>query len=183
MRTLSQHIFDLVQNSIIAGAGNIHLILEEDVPGNSFTMIIEDDGHGLTPEQLKRVKDTFFTTRSRKKRTVGLGLALMDATCTRAGGELVIESRYRHGTKVTANMEHDNVDRPPLGDLPDMLTSLFLSTSENKVLWKIEHVVNGRGYRLTNRKILDSLSLLSFAEKGIRDIVYEHIGKQEREIH
>ncbi len=182
MRTLSQHIFDLVQNSIVAGAKHIHIIVEEDLPNNECTIMIEDDGHGLTPEQLKRVKDAFFTTRSRKKRTVGLGLSLMDATCKRAGGELKIESRYRYGTKLTATMEHDNIDRPPLGDFPDMLTSLLLSTPENKTLWELEHIVNGKGYRLTNRKVLDSLDLLSFEEKGIRNILYELIYKKEQDI-
>ena len=183
MRTLCQHIFDLVQNSINAESQNIHIIVEENMPNNLFTIIIEDDGYGIKPESLEKAKNTFFTTRSRNKRGVGLGLSLMNATCQRTGGELIIESEYRHGTTITATMEYENIDRPPLGDLSDLFTSLMLSTVENNVIWTLEHMINSKGYRLKNRMIRDELNIFSFDEPGVREKLYQLIIKKEKEIY
>ena len=182
MRTLSEHIYDLIQNSIVAGARNIQLIVREDTSANTFEIQIIDDGHGLTTEQIKKVTDTFYTTRSRKKRRVGLGLPLMEATCRRSGGELTIESKHRHGTTITATMEHDHIDRPPIGDFADMLTSLLMSSTENKVMWKLAHSVDGREYTITNRKILDEINAISFSDAGIRKEVLGYIAEKEKAI-
>ncbi|MBI5001428.1 MAG: ATP-binding protein [Euryarchaeota archaeon] len=183
MRTLSDHIFDLIQNSINAGAQNIHVVVEEDIPNNLFKICIKDDGHGIKPEHLSRVKDTFFTTRPRGKRHVGLGLALMDATCQRSGGNLAIDSEYRRGTTITATMKHDHTDRPPIGDIPDMFASLMSSTVENKILWTLEHIYNGKRYTLKNRATKDDLNLFSYTEPGAREKLYELIIRKEEEIH
>ena len=183
MRTLSDHIFDLVQNSINVGSERIHIVVEEDLPGNLFKIVITDDGFGIRPDQLSRIKDTFFTTRSRTKRNVGLGLSLMDATCERSGGTLKIESKYRYGTTVTALMEHDNIDRPPMGDLPDLFSSIMVSTMENKIIWTLEHRFNGKKYILKNRTTLDDLNILSYGEPGAKDKLYRFIVKKEKSIH
>ncbi len=183
MRTLCDHVYDLVQNSVTAGAERISVVVEENLPGNSMVIVITDDGRGIRPEHIEKIKDTFFTTRSRKKRRCGLGLSLMDATCERAGGRLDIESEYRYGTTITATMEYDNIDRPPLGDLPDLFTSLLLSSMDNKVIWTLEHTHNGKSYRLKNRLTKDELNIISYGEPGVRNIVYSHIKKKEMNIH
>lgn len=183
MRTLCDHVFDLVQNSVTAGAERIDLVVEENVPENSVVIIITDDGRGIRPEHISKIKDTFFTTRSRKKRRCGLGLSMMDATCERAGGMLNIESEYRYGTTIKAVMEYDNIDRPPLGDLPDLFTSLLLSSMDNRIIWTLEHIFNGKSYRLKNRATKDDLNILSYGEPGVQKIVYGHIRKKEQNIH
>ena len=179
MITLADNIFDLAQNSIFAGAKSIQIIVEEKQSKNEMKITITDDGQGIKPEQIVKVKNTFYTTRDRSKRKVGLGLSLMDATCIHCGGELLIESEYRYGTTVNATMEHDHIDRPPLGDLADIYTSLLTSTSENKIKWKLEHRVEEKSYELTNRKVLDDLNLLSLSEANLRQLIYNHINKKE----
>ena len=183
MRTLSDHIFDLAQNSVNAESRNIHIVVEEDLSKNLFRITIEDDGFGIQPQNLDRSKDTFFTTRPSTVRNVGMGLSLMDAACQRSGGQLTVESRYRHGTVVSATMEHDNIDRTPLGDIADLFTSLMMSTVENKVIWTLEHVVDSRGYILRNRRTMDEMNILSYAEAGVRDMLYEHIAAKEKGLH
>ena len=183
MRTLSDHIFDLVQNSINAGSKNIQVIVEEYTSKNIFKVIIKDDGRGIRPEYQSKVMNTFFTTRPHNKRRVGLGLSLMDATCQRSGGSLTIESEFRHGTTIIATMVHDHIDRPPLGDLPALFTSLMLSTSENKVIWTLEHLFNGNRYILKNRATADELNIFSYAETGVRDMLNQLIIEKEHEIH
>ncbi|MCK4757679.1 MAG: ATP-binding protein [Thermoplasmata archaeon] len=182
MRTLSDHIFDLAQNSVNAGAGNITIVVEESLPDNKFTIRIEDDGHGIKPEHLPKVKDTFFTTRPSGKRNVGLGISLMEATCQRSGGYLRVESTFRHGTTLTAAMEHDHTDRPPLGDLPAIFTSLLLSSLENKVKWVLEHGFNDKKYRLRNRATMEELNILSYSDSEARTKLLELIKRKEKEI-
>ncbi len=179
MRTISDHIFDLVQNSIRAKAREIHIIVDEDTSSNVFKIIIKDDGHGVRPDQLLKIKDPFFTTRPNTTRKIGLGLALMDGTCQRSGGTLNIESKYRYGTKITAIMEHNNIDRPPLGNLADIFSTIMISTIENKVLWKIEHILNGKSYSLKNRQTSDELNVLSYAEPGVKEKLYQLIKEKE----
>ena len=52
MRTLSDHIFDLAQNSINAGAQNITITVEENEPANLFRIVIQDDGKGIKPDNI-----------------------------------------------------------------------------------------------------------------------------------
>ena len=183
MRTLCDHIFDIVQNSITAGAQRISLVVEESIPENIFSFIITDDGIGIRPEHLSKIKNTFFTTRPRNQRRVGLGLSLMDATAQRSGGSLKIESKYRYGTTIIATMEHDNIDRPPMGDLPDLFASLMISTRDNKIIWTLEHIFNGKRYQLKNRSTIDELNILSYGEPGVKDKLYHLIRKKEQNIH
>ena len=182
MRTITQHIFDLAQNSINAHAENIHIILDENLKQNLVTLTIIDDGVGIKPEALERVKHTFFTTRSRKKRGIGLGLALMDATCQRSGGNLQIESQYRYGTTITATMQYNHIDRPPLGDLADLYTSLFLLSPEKKIIWTLEHKINKNGYVLKNKTIREHLNIISFSYKGIKKDIYKYILNEEKKL-
>jgi hypothetical protein len=183
VRTLSEHIFDLVQNSLAANAKNIQISVEENVTDNLLKVVIKDDGHGIKPEHISRIKNTFFTTRPKSDRQVGLGLSLMDAACNRSGGKLIIESRYRYGTTIICTMEYDNIDRPPNGDLSDLFTSLMLSTPENKVIWTIDRTFNDKNYRLKNRTVKDELNIFSFEEPGIRDMLYRFIVEKEKGLH
>ena len=182
MRTLSDHIFDLAQNSVNAGASNVNISIEENIPDNTFVIRIEDDGKGIKPEHLPKVKDAFFTSRPSDKRNVGLGISLMDATCQRSGGSLDIESNYRHGTKLTATMEHDHMDRPPLGDLPAIFTSLILSSLENKVKWVLEHAVNDRRYQIKNRAAMEELNILSYSDPEAKRKLLSLIKTKERSL-
>ena len=183
VRTLSQYIFDLVQNSIAAGATNIQVIFEEDIANNLIKVTITDDGCGIKPEHLSKIKNTFFTTRPKSIRRVGLGLSLLDTACKRSGGELVIDSKYRYGTTVIFTMDYKNIDRPPPGDLPDLFTSLILSSEENKILWTLDHILNGKEYHLKNRAVRDELNIFSYNEPGVRERLYQLIIKKERMLH
>ncbi len=183
MRTMCQHIFDLVQNSLNANAENIHVIVEEDIPNNIFKIIIKDDGYGIKSQSISKIKEPFYTTRPHNKRRVGLGLSLMDAMCKRTGGKLIIKSDERNGTTIIAIIEHDNIDRPPLDDLPDLFTSFLLSTIENKVIFTLEHIYNKKKYLLKNRMTKNELNILSFSESGVKNKLYRLIKNKEKYIH
>ena len=74
MNDLSLHILDIVQNSISAGASVIGLGVDEDTAADTLTITITDNGRGMTPEQVAKLSDPFFTTRTTRK--VGMGIPL-----------------------------------------------------------------------------------------------------------
>ena len=121
MRDLSLHILDLMQNSIRAQAKVVSLsvLLKED---GMLSVIIEDDGCGMSEELLSRVTSPFATTRTTRK--VGLGIPMMAENCRLTGGDLSIESTLGKGTKLTATLDTSSIDCLPLGDLPGTLTTL-----------------------------------------------------------
>lgn len=70
MRDLSLHLLDLTQNSVTAGASLVEILLTLEENG-WLTMVIRDDGRGMSPELLARVTSPFATTRTTRK--VGAG--------------------------------------------------------------------------------------------------------------
>src|ERR1051325_11215135 len=58
---------------------------------------IVDSGVGMYPEVRSRIFDPFFTTKG--KAGLGLGLAVSFGIIRRHGGNIQVESQYRHGTE------------------------------------------------------------------------------------
>lgn len=77
MKELSLYILDITMNSVKAGAKNISISLGEY--DGIFSFSVEDDGCGMTKEQLERLSDPFFTTRTTRK--VGLGVPVSPDAC------------------------------------------------------------------------------------------------------
>lgn len=68
-------------------------------PGPSqYALSVIDTGCGISPEDLKRIMEPLFST---KTRGLGLGLALARAIMERHDGELTVTSRPGHGTTFT----------------------------------------------------------------------------------
>ena len=122
MKELSLHILDVAQNSISAGATRLELTLTEDA-GGWLTVVIADNGRGMTPEFLSRATDPFTTTRTTRK--VGMGLALYLLAAKQTGGTLSMERTPGQGTTVTATFDRKHLDCPPLGDLAGTVALLI----------------------------------------------------------
>ena len=119
MKTISDHILDILQNSVRAGATLIEIIVLEEKNQDLCTVRIKDDGHGMTREEIQQAIQPFFTTRTTRK--VGLGLPLFKQNAEMSGGSLTIESEPGKGTSVTAVFGYSHVDRPPMGDITGVL--------------------------------------------------------------
>ena len=122
MKELSLHILDITKNSVSAGATHIRLSLTE-AEDRLLTIVIADNGRGMSPEFLARVTDPFTTTRTTRK--VGMGLPLYRLAAEQTGGSLAIESTVGVGTTVTALFHLDHLDCAPLGDLPGVIALLI----------------------------------------------------------
>ena len=101
---MMQVVSNLIMNSIYAmQAGGTLTISVEDAAGSAdgIVLTIQDNGVGIAEEDLPRVFEAFFTTRS----TVGTGIGLFVAKqfVEGHGGQIEIESRQSgesHGTTV-----------------------------------------------------------------------------------
>ena len=122
MKELSLHILDITKNSVSAGATHIRLALTE-TEDHVLTIVIADNGRGMSPEFLARVTDPFTTTRTTRK--VGMGLPLYRMAAEQTGGSLAIESTLGVGTTVTTLFHTDHLDCAPLGDLPGVIALLI----------------------------------------------------------
>ena len=124
MRDLSLHLLDLAQNSITAGASLVAVRITVD--GNGWlTLVLADDGKGMSPELLARVTSPFATTRTTRK--VGLGIPMMMENAEKAGGSLRLKSEVGVGTEMTVTMDTRNIDCLPLGDLCGTVLSLIMT--------------------------------------------------------
>lgn len=129
MLELSLHLMDLIENSLMAGAGLVGVAIDEDpAPIDRMRLTIADDGSGMSPEFLAKVTDPFVTTRTTRR--IGLGLGLMQANARAWEGDLTVESEAGVGTVVRIWFRRSHIDRPPLGAWAATLIGLIMTRPE-----------------------------------------------------
>ncbi len=143
MKELSLNILDIAMNSVKAGAKHIGLSIEESDTALAFS--ITDDGCGMSDEQVKKLSDPFYTTRTTRK--VGLGVPFLKLAAEQTGGRVSVESREQarfpdaHGTAVTATFDKTHIDYTPLGDIISTLITLVQGYPE--IDFTFTHKVRG----------------------------------------
>ncbi|MDD4638438.1 MAG: ATP-binding protein, partial [Bacteroidales bacterium] len=153
MKDIAMHILDILQNSVTAGAENISVTIDEDIKGNKLTVIVEDDGKGMDSEQVERVTDPFFTSRTTRK--VGLGIPLFKQSAIQSGGTFFIDSFPGRGTAITAQFVYDNIDRLPLGDIANVFV-LTLSSNPS-IEFRLKYIYNGSVYMFDTGEVKEVL--------------------------
>ncbi len=123
MKDCSLHLMDIAQNSTTAGASHIVITMEADKNAQMFTMSVTDDGCGMDDAFLQSVTDPFTTTRTTRK--VGLGIPLLKLSAEMTGGFFRISSEKGKGTSLSAGFVIHSIDRIPVGDMPETLSSLI----------------------------------------------------------
>lgn len=178
MNDLAMHILDIIQNSLSAGAKLIKLTVVEDIKGDWLIIIIEDDGKGMSKEQLSRLSDPFFTSRTTRK--VGMGIPLLKQTAEQCGGGVEIESESGRGTTVTARFGYSNIDRPPLGDVAN---AFMLSVSSNPdVDFVLRYEVNGMDYVFDTAEVKEALEGLPINDASIIRTLTEMIDENIKDL-
>lgn len=127
MKELSLNILDITMNSVKAGATVIGITVTET--DTLLTLVIKDNGCGMTDELVEQLANPFYTTRTTRK--VGLGVPLLTLAAEQTGGKVTIvsdtvaEAPDAHGTTVTATFHKDHLDFTPLGDMISTMTTLI----------------------------------------------------------
>ncbi len=103
---LDQILLNLVVNArdAMPDGGTVRIRTETDPDGPDgpdgpiVRILVQDEGHGMSPEVQARVFDPFFSTKG--ERGTGLGLSTVFGVVSQAGGLLRLESVVDVGTRV-----------------------------------------------------------------------------------
>ena len=173
MRELSLHILDIAENGITAGAKCIHILVDEARSGNVLTLKIEDNGRGIPPDKLEKLKDPFVTSRTTRR--VGLGLPLLAAAAERCNGSIDVKTKPGIGTEVLATFDYNHIDRAPIGDMASTITTLILGNP--KVDFVYTHIIDGNDFILDTRELREDSDDLSLSDP----MVIYHLTQSIRE--
>ncbi|MDD3655639.1 MAG: ATP-binding protein [Atribacterota bacterium] len=175
MKNIADHLFDIIENSVNAGANEV--IVKITYTKSIFFCSISDNGKGIIGQE---VLDPFVT--SRKTRRVGLGLPLLKRTAEDTGGYLKIRRiNKKGGTALQFKIDMSHIDAKPFGDLAWTFTDIFFAWPEINL--KLFITKEDR-----EELILDFLELRNEIAKGlknyikIRKHIYEVLQKEFKKI-
>lgn len=150
MQEISLNILDVAENSVKAKASLVEITVSEQPAVDRLTVMIRDNGCGMNEEQLTRVTDPFFTSRTTRK--VGLGIPFLKMAAEMTGGSLDMTSTPGVGTTVKATFGYHHIDRMPLGNLVDTVCTLVQCNPDIDFLYthqygKEKYVMDTREFR------------------------------------
>lgn len=169
MREIALHILDIAENSVAAGASEVHISVVEDIQADRLQVAVSDNGRGMDADLLARVTDPFVTSRTTRK--VGLGIPLLKAAAEACNGYLRITSTVGKGTHLEAEFQRSHIDRMPLGDLAG--TVLTLVIGHPHVHWVFDYRVGEAGFIFDDEPIKRELAGVPLTEPAILAFVRE----------
>lgn len=98
---MKQAFYNLIRNAIQAMPGGGTLTISSSFNDSEVRVAFHDTGKGITAENMGNLFQPFFTTR---KTGTGLGLLIVRRIVREHGGEIDIESREGHGTRVSISL-------------------------------------------------------------------------------
>lgn len=177
MTELSLNILDVTENSTKAGATLVEISLIAKPSEDTITIIIKDNGCGMTAEQVKAVTDPFYTTR--KTRKVGLGVPFFKYAAESTGGSFLIESEVGVGTTVTAVFGYSHIDRMPIGDMTGTLLTLISGHSETDFLYR--YVYEDKEFIMDTREFREILEGVPLNEPEVLAYIKDYLTENSLE--
>lgn len=175
---ISLNVLDIAQNSIKAGATLVEIVVEKKTEEQIMNLMINDDGCGMDEEQLERVIDPFFTSRSTRK--IGLGVPFLKQAAEASGGSFRISSEVNVGTRVFASFHTDHIDCMPLGDINSTIFSLVTTNEELNFVYTYR--VDQKEFTLDTREIREILGDVSFQNGEVSSFLREYLSENQLEV-
>ncbi len=139
MQDLSLHLLDIIENSARADSSLVEIIMKADEKDNYLSFKIIDDGIGMDNETLQNALNPFYTSKSERKKKVGLGIPLFKQNAELCDGKFLMTSEVNKGTTLEAIFKKDHIDRMPVGSLADTVIGSIIGHPETDFLLKIIH--------------------------------------------
>jgi signal transduction histidine kinase len=98
---IKQVLLNLVINAVQATPDGGQISLRADQDGDWVRVEVEDEGVGIPPEDIERVFDPFFTTRSSG---TGLGLSIAYQIVSQHGGHIAARANRQRGMTFSVTM-------------------------------------------------------------------------------
>ena len=175
---ISLHILDIVQNSIKAEAKSIHIGIKADTARDLLCVEIEDDGTGMTQEQLQNAMDPFYTTRTTRK--TGFGLSFLKYAAEFTGGSFELCSKTGQGTTVTAVFKLSSINRMPMGSITDTVRLLIASNPQIDFIYSCR--MDERAFTLDTREIREIMGDIPLDAPEIACYLKEYLSENHLEI-
>ena len=177
MPEISLNILDVAENSTRAGASLVQITVDVQPEADKLTVIIADDGCGMTKEQVERVTDPFYTSRTTRK--VGLGVPFFKLAAESTGGSFSIESEPQKGTTVTAVFTLNHIDRMPLGDMTATIHTLIQGHPDTDFLYVYR--CEAKEFSLDTREMRAILGDVPFDAPEISNYIRDYLTENKLE--
>lgn len=177
MPEISLNILDVAENSTRAKASLVEITVDADTASDRLTIVIKDNGCGMTEEQVAQVTDPFFTSRTTRK--VGLGVPFFKYAAESTGGSFSIKSRPGEGTAVTAVFVLSHIDRMPLGDITSTIHTLIVYHPKTDFLYRYSY--NGTAFTLDTREFRQILGDVPFDTPEVSEYIREYLTENKLE--
>ncbi len=178
MPELSLNVLDIVQNSVKAKASLIEVTVQKNTNSKELSICIKDNGCGMTKEQVERVIDPFYTTRTTRK--VGLGVPFFKLSAELTGGRFRIESEVNVGTEIEAIYCYDHIDMMPLGDMASTFVSLISVNPDIDFVYAYNE--DEQGFVMDTREIKSVLEGVPINEYEVLQFIRNFIKENEEQI-
>lgn len=175
-------IVDCLQNSVEAESNYIKFSYKKN--GDNIEATIEDNGKGMSQEQLLKARDPFYTDGTKHvKRKVGLGIPFLVQAVSLSGGEFDIQSEKGKGTTLRFTFDNSNIDTPPEGDIISAVLQAMMFEGDYELEFERtlgQDSVTGSSYTVKRSELLDILGNLSTA--GTITMAREFLRSQEENL-
>ena len=162
MPELSLNVLDVTENSTRAGAKLVYIRVTADHESDTLTIQIEDDGCGMTKEQVEQV------------------IPFYKYAAESTGGSFSIASEVGKGTTVTAVFGLSHIDRMPLGDISSTIHTLVVYHPETDFVYTYQ--VDDREFTLDTRELREILEGVPFSEPEVSQYIMEFLTENKSEV-
>lgn len=176
MTELSLNVLDIANNSVRAGASLIEVEVHISTSDDRLILRIADNGCGMSSEQLAKVEDPFYTTRT--TRGVGLGIPFMKQAAISTDGSFQMESSAGVGTTVNATFGLSSIDRMPLGDINSTIYTLVIANTQIDFLYTYEF--NGSEFKLDTRELREILGDIPLNTPKVAAYIKEYLEENQQ---
>jgi PAS domain S-box-containing protein len=122
--------------------------------GDYVVLAVTDSGCGISPDDLERVTEPFFTTKSVGKGT-GLGLSMVYGFAQQSGGTVRIQSRLGEGT--TVEIWLPRATQPPKSAIATQPATVMATAASEAESHHVLLVDDHDGVRMTTAILLEEL--------------------------
>ena len=108
MELLKQVFMNIILNAVQAMPGGGNLKIATDVNDEYVTVSVIDDGEGISPENIEKIFDPFFST---KDKGTGLGLAIANKIMQTHGGFIRAYRNQEKGSTFCVSFPNVNIKK------------------------------------------------------------------------